>query len=608
MFLVRVLRNALFVLLPLSLVLTSYLYLYPIFDTSCAFPAPEQDAKTAYRNTWRQHVPFSSLASHKVAPFRLLSLGDPQLEGDTSIPDPQATSFPNFSKFWKDALLLDGTKHNPLQRLRHSLHDLIDFWLDDIPKAFQVYRKRLDHIGNDYYLGHIYGTLHWWSMPTHVTVLGDLVGSQWIDNQEFERRGWRYWNRVFKGGLRVPDDVATRPSEAANHTITIGEDVEEWKQRIINVAGNHDIGYAGDLSSSRIERFEQVFGKVNYDLRFQLPVPDAIASTSLEGEDTNRPTPEVRVIVLNDMNMDAPAGSSELQAETYDFINEVINASEDVDRPAHFTLVLTHIPLHKNAGICVDAPFFDYFSGDFSDGIKEQNHLSGTASEGILQGIFGMSGNPEVRGHGLGRHGVILNGHDHEGCDTYHFINQTIDASSDGPPKWQAVRWSDALVGKLNDQPGVPGLREITVRSMMGDLAGNAGFLSLWFDQEEWEWKFEFSNCRLGKQHFWWIVHVVDFITICVTIAFATLSMAIEAYNAAAREMSAIMLGHMKKPISRRFDSNRMIMPKVANGHLDVPDAGKKSVRRKRSKQKLKASQAMASEEAMSDRSSQIST
>jgi len=590
MFLVRVLRNALLVLLPVSLTLTTYLYLYPIFDTSCAFPAPDQDARIAHRNTWRQHVPFSSIPSHRVAPFRLLSLGDPQLEGDTSIPDPQAASFPNFSKFWKDALLLDGTRHNPLQRLRHSLHDLIDFWLDDIPKTFQIYRKKLDHIGNDYYLGHIYRTLHWWSIPTHVTVLGDLVGSQWIDNEEFESRGWRYWNRVFNRGARVPDDIAMSPAQNSNSTITIGTDVDAWKRMIINVAGNHDIGYAGDLTSSRIERFEKVFGKVNYELHFHLPVPD-VEATSEQTATRSRPVPELRIIVLNDMNMDAPAGEAQLQAETYDFINQIINTSEDVNRPAHFTLLLTHIPLHKEAGLCVDPPFFDYFSGVFSDGIKEQNHLSQGAAEGLLQGIYGMSGNPHVLGGGLGRQGVILNGHDHEGCDTYHFINQTIEEGVNDPPSWQAVRWHDALKGKLNEQPGVPGLREITVRSMMGDFAGNAGFLSLWFDQEEWEWKFEFSNCQLGKQHFWWIVHVLDLITVGVWVALAILSAAMEAHDIVSAELSLWRSRDMGSSTSQSRESAGTIKAKEGNGFLDIPESGRKNLRRKRSKQKLKAAQ-----------------
>ncbi|KAF4618352.1 hypothetical protein G7Y89_g14950 [Cudoniella acicularis] len=519
MFFAVVLRNALLILVPLSFFLTTYLYFYPVFHL-CAFPAPEHDASAAYSNTFHQHSPFATHDPKRVAPFRLLALGDPQLEGEPPYQDPDASSFPNLEKFWKDALLLDGTKHNPLQRLRHSLHDLIDFYLDDIPEFFETYRKRLDHVGNDYYLGLIYRSMHWWTDPTHVTVLGDLVGSQWIDDKEFESRGWRYWNRVFNGGVRVDDELTSTPvHDFQNHKI-IGEDAAAWKKRIINVAGNHDVGYAGDLSPERMERFVRVFGKANYELRFQMPVNrTTTAEGDKDGGEENHPIPELRIVVLNDMNLDTPAGSKEMQDETYGFLNEVITTSLDVERPAHFTLVLTHIPIYKDAGICVDGPFFDFFDGDFENGVKEQNHLSRDASKGFLEGIFGMHGNDNVPGHGFGRNGLILTGHDHEGCDIYHYINQTA------PPEreWQAMRWQDASSSRINEQPGIPGLREITVRSMMGGYAGNAGLLSLWFDEESWDWKFEFANCGLGTQHIWWLVHIVDLITLGVALVYGVL-------------------------------------------------------------------------------------
>ena len=585
MFFVSVLRNALCILVPLSFLLSSYLYLYPAFHI-CAFPAPE-DNSSAYFNTLRQHT-FSSYNASKAAPFRLLALGDPQLEGDSSIPDADAATFPNFSKFWKDALLLNGTKHNPLQRLRHSLHDLIDFYLDDIPKALEVYRKRLDHIGNDYYLGHIYRTLHWWTDPTHVTVLGDLVGSQWIDDGEFEHRGWRYWNRVFRGGIRVSEEIASQPVEDFQDTMILGEDATAWKKRIINVAGNHDIGYAGDLSQERMARFTRVFGKANYELRFQLPVNSTTAGNTsaeiaLDSQD-EKAVPELRIVVLNDMNLDTPASSKELQDETYNFLNNIITTSHDVTRPAHFTLVFTHIPMYKKDGICVDGPFFDFFDGEFNNGVKEQNHLSMDASKGFLEGIFGMSGDSWAPGLGFGRNGLILNGHDHEGCDVYHYINQ----SSPPEREWQATRWADAEASGIYDEARVPGLREITVRSMMGDFGGNAGLMSLWFDEETWDWRFEFVNCKLGTQHIWWIVHILDLITFGVGIAYGGF-VAVQ-----------IILGGQKRHImgngsAKRLEKKRRVLEVVdgvkciptMNGILDSPGAGKKSLRKKQSKATL---------------------
>lgn len=524
MFLVSLCRRALSLLVPLSFFLTTYLYLYPVFNL-CAFPAPfpETTAGSAFLNTLRGHTPSSAYNASLKAPFRLLTLGDPQLEGDTSI-DPNAATFPHWKKLWDDALLRNGAKHNLLQRVRHSLHDLVDFYFDDIPKALEAYRKRLDLLGNDFYLAHIHRTLHWWTKPTHVTVLGDLVGSQWIEDDEFNTRGWRYWNRVFKNGQRVPDDI-TAEHEDWNVVPNLSDDAEAWRARVINVAGNHDIGYAGDLTPERFERFERVFGRANYELRFQLPTKpifDNLTSYDPIAETVEPDRPELRIIVLNDMNLDTPALSKPLQDVTYNFINKVINTSPVVTRKALFTLVLTHIPLHKETGICVDAPFFDFHeSEEFAYGVREQNHLSLSASKGILEGIFGKNGNANADGRGLGRNGLILTGHDHEGCDTYHFINQSEPSEE---REWQAARWRHAKRANLVGQEDMPGLREITVRSMMGEFGGNAGLLSLWFDPDTWEWRFEFDTCPLGVQHWWWAVHILDFITIGVLLTFCVFS------------------------------------------------------------------------------------
>jgi hypothetical protein len=523
MYFAHVLRNALLALVPVSVLLTTYLYYFPFFHR-CAFPAPDHGGPSAYQNTLRKHAPFSKHDPTAVAPFRLLALGDPQLEGESPYFDPDAPIFPSLNKFWRDVFLLDGVRHNPLQRLRHSLHDLVDFYLEDIPDFIELYRKRVDHIGNDYYLGHIYKTIHWWSDPTHVTTLGDLVGSQWIANDEFESRGWRYWNRVFRGGERVADELATQPSADFDAYITLGDDAAGWKNRIINVAGNHDVGYAGDLSQDRMDRFDRVFGKPNYELRFQLPINRTWTSADAVNHD-KFPTPEIRIIVLNDMNLDTPASSKELQTETYQFLNQIITHSKDVSQAAHFTLLLTHIPMYKKDGVCVDGPFFDFFGEDFSFGVKEQNHLSPPASKGFTEGIFGMNADSSVPGKGLGRKGLILTGHDHEGCDTYHYINQTA------PPQqeWQAMRWREAEVARMEEKPAMPGLREITVRSMMGSYNGNAGLLSLWFDEEAWDWKFEFTTCGLGTQHIWWLVHILDLVTFGVLLVYIAV-VAVEFY------------------------------------------------------------------------------
>ncbi|KAK3936221.1 hypothetical protein QBC46DRAFT_395621 [Diplogelasinospora grovesii] len=532
-----ILRNGLRVLLPVSIALTIYLYLFPVFNT-CAFPLPPQrndtaadTGKAAYRETTKLHWPFAvnssndtTFSSRKLAPFRLLALGDPQLEGDTSIPTSYAGIFPHVASLFRHVTF--RSSHSSLrQRVRQSLHDMVDIFLEDVFDTIESVRKRIDLFGNDYYLAHIYRTVHWWTRPTHVAVLGDLVGSQWLEDDEFFRRADRYWTRVFRGGERVPDALALQPADEYELAGYLGDPLNEadgWTRRIINVAGNHDIGYAGDINENRTERFELAFGKVNYELRFELPLANATLAASVFDDgnngDSDRLVPELRIVVLNDMNLDTPAASTDLQDATYAFINSVINTASAVEFKGHFTLVLTHIPLYKSEGVCVDDPFFDFHEHDGT--LKEQNQLSAAASKGFLEGIFGMSGDTNAPGHGRGRRGVVLNGHDHEGCDTWHFINQTQGSSSDAR-EWEVKRWRQARNSGLVGRDGLPGVREITVRSMMGDFGGNAGLLSVWFDEDSWEWRLEYATCPLGRQHLWWIVHILDLIVIVAILLHA---------------------------------------------------------------------------------------
>ncbi|KAG6035766.1 hypothetical protein E4U41_005936 [Claviceps citrina] len=510
------LRNGFGLTLPVVIACSVYLYLYPFFNR-CAFPVPTRNADEAFELTKNLHWPFreedaqSNLLPTKQAPFRLLALGDPQLEGDTSIPTAYLGIFPHVKTIFQR--LTFRIWHDSLRdRVRVILHDIIDIFFEDVPFIFESIRKRFDLFGNDFYLAHIYRTLHWWTQPTHVSVLGDLLGSQWIENDEFDRRGRRFWNRTFLGGERVPDDVAMWPSLDYNLTGLLDGSQQEkvWERRIMNVAGNHDIGYAGDLTPERMARFERVFGKANYELRFELPVADAEVNATIMNAVTNpdslRLPPELRIVVLNDMNLDTPAKDQGLQNATYQFINAVIGSAHAVEYKGQFTLILTHIPLYKPAGLCVDGPFFDFHGPQDGGGVKEQYLLSADASKGLLEGIFGVSRNPEAAGAGLGRPGLVLDGHDHEGCDTYHFVNQTNGTSPD-ERSWETRRWKDLQFSAIPSLEKHPGRREITVRSMMGDFGGNAGLLSMWFNHETWEWEHEYVDCPLGRQHFWWMTH-----------------------------------------------------------------------------------------------------
>lgn len=335
-------------------------------------------------------------------------------------------------------------------------------------------------------------------------MLGDLLGSQWISDEEFARRGSRYWDRVFRGGTRVEDDITDGISIAP-----LGLD-GRWRNRIINVAGNHDIGYSGDINHERLDRFERTFGAANWETRFQLRDLSSLSSSWPEEED-EEPIPELRLLVLNTLNLDVPALDKDLQLSTYNFINAIIDASPPVTQKSSSTILLTHLPLHKPAGICVDGPHFAYHAPEHGGGVREQNHLSQDASRSsILEGIYGMNQIPDGAGNGLGRNGIILTGHDHEGCDVYHHLPNAGSLRT-----WEVNNTQN--VCRLIGHKSVPGIREITVRSMMGDFGGNAGLLSAWFDRQgSGKWVFEYRDCKLGKTWVWWAVHVFEAIAVGV--------------------------------------------------------------------------------------------
>lgn len=450
-------------LLPIATLATVYLYFYPAFK-HCAFP----EAKDGQQ-----------------APFRLLTLADPQLEGDTSLPDPNAPLLPSFDALWDelDRTSLDGF----LAPLRTHGKSLLNH---DIPRLIKNYRKQLDLWGNDRYLAHIYRLMHWWSDPTHVVVLGDLLGSQWISDDEFARRTNRFWGTVLANGHKVDDDITGRPSVEV-----LGAD-KSWKHRIIAVAGNHDIGYAGDITRERVARFEEAYGSLNWEVRFSLNASDH--------------SPDLRLVILNSMNLDAPAFDDDLRAESLAFLHRQLRQDNLSSKTA--TLLLTHIPLYKESGICIDGPFVDYFPDHNGGGIKEQNHLAYNTSESILDALVGQ----EQRN----LKALILNGHDHEGCHVYHALrSKDLTRSQDGDDaeqrSWQAYGYNSPQ-GALKRNPSFVGVREVTVRSMMGEFDGNAGLVSAWWNDAKEEWEFEYASCEAGVQHIWWAVHVADLIALSV--------------------------------------------------------------------------------------------
>lgn len=527
------------ILFPLASFCTAYLYLYTLFH-GCGFPPANASAAASLRETfipsWSSSGVLGEQREHHVAPFRLLVLADPQLEGDSSLPDPEDGFLQRLIRHKGHVFTPNQTKSQRKHAIQTAFKELL---LGDIPDLLQGVRKRLDLFGNDYYLAHIFRTLRWWTQPTHITVLGDLLGSQWVTDDEYEARAWRYWNRVFAGGHRLGDQMTALSVEEAAPPDMVGNNPSKaykWEDHVINIAGNHDIGYAGDVSKARIARFEKNFGRADWDIRFSLPRSNVQKSTSV--------APSLHVIVMNDLVLDTPALDPEVQSASYAQLNSIITErSHPVEDDTSFTLLLTHVPLYKPEGACVDAPFFDFHGKDDSEGdyksggLKEQNHLSDHVSRsGILEGIYGMTANRNAAGNGKGRKGLILTGHDHEGCDVWHYIpdhgskitvgQDTKDTESD---TWDSVPWRDANISASHT-----GVREITLRSMMGEFGGNAGLLSLWFDFDKHEWQFDMRMCQLGIQHIWWGIHALDFITICVaTLWFLSLCLSSSGSSAA---------------------------------------------------------------------------
>ncbi|KAI9369123.1 hypothetical protein BJX61DRAFT_520888 [Aspergillus egyptiacus] len=537
-------RLLLGLLIPLSITSTVYLYLYPVW-TGCAYPLPHSTPEaslkgSAFLNTLRQHLVPQSTPEPEAAIFRLLVLADPQLEGDSSLPRPEYGLGARIQKHWNDTLVTLRTAPGDVTRTISTVLRVLV--AEDLPRSFKAARKRLDLLGNDYYLAHIYRTLHWWTQPTHVTVLGDLIGSQWVTDDEFQRRGHRYWHRVFRGGERVGDEITRTGDKEYSADDTGTEELEDlpspssWANRIINIVGNHDIGYSGDASERRIARFEQVFGRGNWDIRFQHP------PVKRGNNNDDELTPTLHLINLNSLTLDGPPYSQDVQQHAYTYLNDLISRrSYPVEDRTTFTLLLTHLPLHKAEGVCTDGPYFTYFDADdtsknpryHAGGLREQNHLSEYISaNGILQGIFGMNGDEGVPGGGNGRNGLILTGHDHTGCDVVHFIDRSpappntpassTDIDQEEPINhksqwtWKATRYIHRSSNSSSLISDAPSIREITLRSMMGEYGGNAGLLSLWFDVDAAEWRYAMALCPAGVQHIWWAVHVIDLVTLGV--------------------------------------------------------------------------------------------
>ncbi|KAL1922263.1 uncharacterized protein VTP21DRAFT_9802 [Calcarisporiella thermophila] len=289
----------------------------------------------------------------------------------------------------------------------------------------QGMRGRLDLAFNDLYFRHIHLSLQR-LRPTHTIVLGDLFSSQWIDDDEFRRRVERY-QRAFSG--------------------------------VKSLVGNHDVGYGADMSRARLERWEQAFGPTEFQFEESLG----------EGK-------IVRVVGFNSMALDGPAMDEEIRAEAWRFLEEMAEKRklEEQEGKNVELILLTHVPLYKKEGLCVDAPLTWRDSNNF---IIEQNMLSANASDFLLRHL---------------KPTIIFAGHDHAGCDIAHVLSSN---STDAFP-----------TGAISSEHGV---REVTVRSVMAEFGGSAGLFEM---KSDGSWNY--AKCEFVTDRVVWIALALNGISV----------------------------------------------------------------------------------------------
>ncbi|CDK27227.1 unnamed protein product [Kuraishia capsulata CBS 1993] len=433
----------------LTALVNLYIYTYPSLNAeNCSWKHQKhqkhsylEDVFEQYAHTKKGYSKASNGANStsEVADIRLLAIGDPQINGN-----------------WP------STK----------------------------YIKRLDNYGNDYYLGHIYQVMKRRLQPSHVAVMGDLFSSQWISDSEYYNRTRRFITRLFPG----PEEYTAYNLDFVNKhedvdwvshmhwfqkTLEEGgfkgpdqydfQNIYDWTEHqladeplFINLTGNHDIGY-GDTTYQHMTRFRRLFGKDNYWIEY--------------GAGTDHAW---RIVVLNSLALDGPSAQPEFLDYTWQFVETLR------ERPFEgSTILLTHIPFYKREGLCRDGPFSELYTPENAVGayaigkLKSENHLQYETSQRVLSAVF-TSGKP----------GIVMTGHDHEGCENYYNL------SPEG--EWYASKEVEADVH----------IKEITVRAIMGEFGGNTGIMTGHFDEDAKQWEFDYTLCPFIVQHVWWAAQI----------------------------------------------------------------------------------------------------
>jgi len=247
---------------------------------------------------------------------------------------------------------------------------------------------QIDLMYNDAYFRHIVSNIMKYLSPTHVFVLGDLFSSQYTSDREFESRLRRY-ESIFEN-VNVP---------------------------VYNITGNHDLGYAGEVTPQRLQRFEKVFGKVN---------DEVIIADHVIG-------------IVNSVNVDVSL-EKELQKQTWEHMNKLSAQAKKGNMPL---IMMTHIPLHKET----------FEEKNFENIWTKQKKLEPCAERSYT--VFNSNGHIDVQNMILPEStqtilnsiepSFVFSGHDHDGC-IYRHNEKTV---------------------------------EYTIRSMMGEFGGYAGIFEI---------------------------------------------------------------------------------------------------------------------------------
>ena len=287
----------------------------------------------------------------------------------------------------------------------------------------------LDLLLNDLYFTHIMDNAYRFIRPDLVFVLGDLISRHQVSSREFSLRAARLHAIFERDGLTsvdrplqstslhsqdpslsIPTD--TLPSFSINLLSEINDvkslssssrsNSETYKTRLVYLVGNHDVGYGGEMQVDRMREWEAQFGSSNRLLR------------SRTGH---------WMAVLNSQTLDSPREESMREAT----LEHIRAMQEQVARAGGGPLVLAkHIPLHKEAGFCADAPLVQ--TRRLGTLVTKQNFMTPNSTQLLLEAL---------------RPVLVFNGHDHEGC---HYVH-TDEAHRHIP--------------------------EYTVRSVMGDYGGH---------------------------------------------------------------------------------------------------------------------------------------